>query len=852
MSETLTTIAAPSAEPDATTIKALSINDITSTFGKESVLSSETAAKDMEISVVSLVESIHVKVGDKIQLAAKAPDGELGRVRLVVDPSTKQRLIVAPPIQDGVTSEVATFIIAPVGTTTANGTELTYNQPFHLHVASHEAGKPPLSVNNNPTGMPDAIGLQTLGEKGEMTFVFTKPKDNSKIQFNDANLVLTCTDSNRTRKNFNNVVTLLKKSKATVGHGGYFTSCKKGPAISFTIARPNQLPAARLTYREISDAQTESDARSDAKSVVVSEGPKRLDSFTTAVQTPLPPTPAESFLAEDLNLPYVPPAVVLSPTTLHTDQPLKDVPLSNATAPPQPHKHDSVEENGSEVVHVNNTSPAIQSSDRFANLPLKSPKPTADLKAALWAAQQAAPAQDTAADDSDDVPAAGCTPCAQSVQSLGNMSAGRESHLMHSPRQDALKVAPFSKAVKMSALSSPRFGDAAEDLAEFQQSVERLKLQRVQLDRLQGVDAENEKLQSRVVHVEAKLELLDKAYREKRQALQEAIETRTSLEARWTEATAILHKMGDETTRTYESKLKLLQDELTRRSAKVTELEDQLDDAKAFASGAELKMEKKIKNLEAANADLEEKSIATVTAVKNTNRKLTDDLAAAQKRANNASLREELTLMDRLPSSHRRRRARRRCSMNATARMMDFLKRKTAMNKAKADLEARVKALEAQVKLEQAEAACHVQALVSSHQEAEAKVMMLEGRVVELEDALAAKDKRNDEVMQGLAKHERLCADLDAQTKELMKCDKKRQADVTELSMALRDAADEKQVLDDKIKDLQEQLEWERQDRATWASTRLKLLAQFCDEETKLSTTLGTHAKVSLHREDDE
>ncbi|KAH9089838.1 hypothetical protein LEN26_019011 [Aphanomyces euteiches] len=425
---------------------------------------------------------------------------------------------------------------------------------------------------------------------------------------------------------------------------------------------------------------------------------------------------------------------------------------------------------------------------------------------------------------------------------------------MHSPRQDALKVAPFSKAVKMSALSSPRFGDAAEDLAEFQQSVERLKLQRVQvehirrendrmhseltcksrenqalrveLDRLQGVDAENEKLQSRVVHVEAKLELLDKAYREKRQALQEAIETRTSLEARWTEATAILHKMVDETTRTYESKLKLLQDELTRRSAKVTELEDQLDDAKAFASGAELKMEKKIKNLEAANADLEEKSIATVTAIA--------ELTSTTSRQTTM-----LHECDRVISE-------------SEARMMDFLKRKTAMNKAKADLEARVKALEAQVKLEQAEAACHVQALVSSHQEAEANVMMLEGRVVELEDALAAKDKRNDEVMQELAKHERLCADLDAQTKELMKCDKKRQADVTELSMALRDAADEKQVLDDKIKDLQEQLEWERQDRATWASTRLKLLAQFCDEETKLSTTLGTHAKVSLHREDDE
>ena len=48
-----------------------------------------------------------------------------------------------------------------------------------------------------------------------------------------------------------------------------------------------------------------------------------------------------------------------------------------------------------------------------------------------------------------------------------------------------------------------------------------------------------------------------------------------------------------------------------------------------------------------------------------------------------------------------------------------------------------------------------------------------------------------------------------------------------------------------------EQLETERQDRSKWASARLKLLAQFCDEENKLSSSLMSRSEVSTRHLDD-
>jgi hypothetical protein len=39
----------------------------------------------------------------------------------------------------------------------------------------------------------------------------------------------------------------------------------------------------------------------------------------------------------------------------------------------------------------------------------------------------------------------------------------------------------------------------------------------------------------------------------------------------------------------------------------------------------------------------------------------------------------------------------------------------------------------------------------------------------------------------------------------------------------------------------EEQLEAERKDRSRWATARLKLLTEFCDEESKLSSALSHH-----------
>ncbi|RQM22628.1 hypothetical protein B5M09_003352 [Aphanomyces astaci] len=371
MSDAVLATPAVSAPLDTGNLKATSINAITDTFGKQSV-GATSAAKGAEVSTGSpLSSSIYVRNGDSIQLAAKSPEGELGRVRFVVDSAIRQTILVAPPIQEGISSELATFIIAPVGGAEA-GSELSYNQLFTLQFAG-SGGAPVSSLNSNPPGMSDGIGLQEFGVKGEMTFMF-KGKDPSKIQFNDANLVLTCHDANRTRKNFNNVVTILKKSK-TSGHGGFLTTAKKGPAITFTVTRPNVVPAARLTYREVSDV--ESDAiRSEAATVVVSEVGRTTDSFSAAVKSPLPPTPSDSFskVDDEIVLPYVPPTLPPAPSLSKrpsfavVSTPLKEIPLTPAPVQPADApatasitvKQDSHDEG--DVVVVRNTSPAVQDS----------------------------------------------------------------------------------------------------------------------------------------------------------------------------------------------------------------------------------------------------------------------------------------------------------------------------------------------------------------------------------------------------------------------------------------------------------------------------------------------------------
>lgn len=114
--------------------------------------------------------------------------------------------------------------------------------------------------------------------------------------------------------------------------------------------------------------------------------------------------------------------------------------------------------------------------------------------------------------------------------------------------------------------------------------------------------------------------------------------------------------------------------------------------------------------------------------------------------------------------------------------------------------------------------------------------------------------------------------------KELQKREQALQSEVSELRIALRDVTDEKTLLGDRVRELQgesrrrrlgrsvevarltrgappcpERLETEQKDRQRWATARLKLLAEFCDEENKLTSALqhrGSHRRRHERREE--
>ncbi|RHY23083.1 hypothetical protein DYB32_009310 [Aphanomyces invadans] len=743
------------AGPAATGIvKANSISTITDTFGKQSTGTSNDATKDLELSTGSpLPTSIYVKMGDTIQLAAKAQEGELGRVRFIVDPAIKQTLLVVPPIQEGTSSELATFTI-----------ELSYNQLFTLQIAGAN-GAAVKSLNSNPPGMSDGIGLQEPGIKGEMTFMF-KGKDTSKIQFNDANLVLTCHDANRTRKNFNNVATIIKKSK-TAGHGGFLTTAKKGPAITFTVTRPNVVPAVRVQHYCFSDGESDM-IRSEAASVVVSEVTKPTDSFTAAVMSPLPPTPTESFSGLDgsnaVTLPYVPPTL----------------------PPPSPSKRASLAV-PSTLVKVA-TSALVETTS----------SPTHPVAHTTG--------KQSSNDDGDVVVVRNTSPAVQDSKSVDASPGGPQT-------EHKAKAAP----VNTWKLSSTQANDDDDTIA------------RDDLEHLQDVEADNERLRSRVLQVEGKLERLDAAFRDQRQELEDALDTRVALESRWREAAETLQKAVDETTRTYQGKLKTMEEDLEKRAAKIVRLEEAIEETKAVADHRESKLEHKISQVEAMNVALEKQTATGNASWEAERARLLNELANAEKKD----------------------------------RMTKFLKRKTSMNKAQAELEATIQALEGQIQLQQAESAhqaqtlqalLHVRHARGSHQRKNPDASA--GVTNESNHQEHVKRERHrfylDEVV-GRCDYSCInSGDVHAQqNKALLKREKKMQGDMTELSMALRDMADEKRVLEDKVKSL---LGTYRHDILhnphTWRivyPSRMKLLAQFCDEENKLTSSLNAHVSSAYN-----
>ncbi|KAG6624000.1 uncharacterized protein IUM83_01871 [Phytophthora cinnamomi] len=74
--------------------------------------------------------------------------------------------------------------------------------------------------------------------------------------------------------------------------------------------------------------------------------------------------------------------------------------------------------------------------------------------------------------------------------------------------------------------------------------------------------------------------------------------------------------------------------------------------------------------------------------------------------------------------------------------------------------------------------------------------------------------------------------DLGEMNKEFQRKERKLKCDVSELQIALRDAKHENSLLTEQVLEMQEQMESERKDRTRWATARLKLLAEFCDEES--------------------
>ncbi|KAI9987835.1 hypothetical protein PInf_023879 [Phytophthora infestans] len=145
--------------------------------------------------------------------------------------------------------------------------------------------------------------------------------------------------------------------------------------------------------------------------------------------------------------------------------------------------------------------------------------------------------------------------------------------------------------------------------------------------------------------------------------------------------------------------------------------------------------------------------------------------------------------------------------------------------------------------------------------ELEKRVLLLENQLVEhkdrlkiAEEALQNKDKEIGVVQRAYATRDDNRLHLDEVNKKLQRKERYLKSTISELQIALRDATDEKKLVEEQVVELQEKLESERKDRSHWATSRLKLLAEFCDEESKLSSALSHHSesrtpKKSSHRQ---
>ncbi|TMW62792.1 hypothetical protein Poli38472_005410 [Pythium oligandrum] len=139
----------------------------------------------------------------------------------------------------------------------------------------------------------------------------------------------------------------------------------------------------------------------------------------------------------------------------------------------------------------------------------------------------------------------------------------------------------------------------------------------------------------------------------------------------------------------------------------------------------------------------------------------------------------------------------------------------------------------------------------------EKRILDLETKVSKFKDkndlyrvALQEKENQLERVQQVLLVRDRSRFHVEEVAKELKKKEKVLLSELSELEVALADARDENAISQDQVHNLQEQLENERKDRSRWATARLKLLAEFCDEENKLNSALHQYSTFEmLHSE---
>ncbi|KDO30134.1 hypothetical protein SPRG_05326 [Saprolegnia parasitica CBS 223.65] len=456
------------------------------------------------------------------------------------------------------------------------------------------------------------------------------------------------------------------------------------------------------------------------------------------------------------------------------------------------------------------------------------------------------------------------TPSKTSFSPRSALSVVKEVGVVSPPVSSVVKPGPTKTIAPMHA--PYLMTESQQELTEIQQSVERLKKQRLQvehirhenerleielmrergenrvlrqeMDRFKVVEADLEKQTGKLTSLEAKYDRLESAYREKRSALADAQEKRVALEKRWSQATDNLQRMVDETTKTYEAKVIALEDDVMDREAKVQQQQEDMDEMRCMHESAQMKLEKKIERLENANMELEKKYLAQI-----------DGLEAAT-----AKLEAEKTELDQKVASLVATTARQtamiqecdRVICESEERMNDFMKRKNAQIKTQTDLEAKNHALEQKLKVLEIETKHELDALHNTNEVLQKQLDEKASHIADLESSIAENERLATSNQREMVVRERHRFHLDEANKELRKREKVLQSTIEGLEANLRDVVDDRKGLIERISALQDQLELERQDRARWASTRLRLLAQFCDEENKLSESLGSHHTTIL------